>query len=239
MISRRSFLFSAVAASMLSNSSYANSASSVPSALDHILLGCNKLEEGIALVEIATGVRARFGGVHPGRGTCNALISFGNLHYLEIIAPDPGQDIVSEMTTMLKELDAPKLIGWAAHTNDIESLDRKVRAAKLRTEGIQAGSRRTEDGRLLQWKTLDVADPDGLLPFFIQWSPDSPHPSTDAPHGLQLESFFLATPNIKSLTSTLNLLGLDVQVQQAKAPRLQAQFTHSSDHRSQELVISS
>lgn len=224
---------------MLSGSTFANSPLAVPPTLDHILLGCKKLEEGIALVKKATGIRARFGGVHPGRGTCNALISLGDLHYLEIIAPDPGQDIVSEMTNMLKELDAPKLIGWAAHTNDIEALEMKVRAAKLRTEGIQAGSRKREDGHLLQWRTLDVADPDGLLPFFIQWSQDSPHPSTDAPQGLRLESFFLATPNVAPLRSTLNLLGLDVSVQQANAPRIQAQFTRSLDLNSQTLVISS
>ena len=37
-----------------------------PDALDHILLGCKDLDAGIALMEQRTGVRAQYGGVHPG-----------------------------------------------------------------------------------------------------------------------------------------------------------------------------
>ncbi len=43
------------------------SADEVPPLLDHILLGSSGLDGGIDFVEERTGVRAAFGGVHPGR----------------------------------------------------------------------------------------------------------------------------------------------------------------------------
>src|SRR5215471_20228939 len=113
-ISRRSFLAFAAATMAARPSLVAgDKIAAVPADLDHVLLGINSLEQGISWLEERSGVHAVFGGVHPGRGTRNALISLGPHRYQEIIAPDPQQPGVSnEMVDRLRPIQEPRLIGW-------------------------------------------------------------------------------------------------------------------------------
>jgi hypothetical protein len=202
-------------------------ASEVPSLLDHVLLGCNDLEQGIDFVEWRTGVRAAFGGVHPGRGTRNALLSLGERRYLEIIAPDPRQDCIEpfaqKQVAHLNQLTSPHLIGWAAHPRDLEKFAARLRKENIAFDGPRAGSRQRPDGKLLQWKTLNLKDDrDGLLPFFIEWSADSLHPSEDAPKGCRLTNFGGLTPNTDELAKIAKLLQLDLSFSRGDQPALKA-----------------
>jgi glyoxalase-like protein len=194
----------------------------VPTLLDHILLGCRDLDEGIGFVEKHTGVRAAFGGVHPGRGTENALLSLGERRYLEIIAPDPRQSEVPDAYGLLR-LEQPRLVTWAAHPGDIQALAARLIKAGILAEGPTPGSRKRPDGRLLRWKTLNLKDnAGGLLPFFIEWSAESLHPSSDSPNGCQLLRFEALAPNADALSSTAKQLGLDFAVGKADKPQLRA-----------------
>jgi len=197
---------------------------SLPAKLDHILLGSPDLEAGIVFVEQRTGVRAGFGGVHPGRGTQNALLSLGGHRYLEIIAPDPAQpDVGNAMASRLHSLVEPRLVGWAAHPGSVSALAEKLRSTGIRFEGPTPGSRKRPDGLILNWQILTLADTDsGLLPFFIEWGQDSVHPSVDARKGSNLLSFSAETPEPEKLRATLETLDLDLPVKKARKPRLHA-----------------
>ena len=197
-------------------------ADDVPSLLDHFILGCNDLDRGIAFVEKNTGVRAEFGGVHPGRGTRNALLSLGERQYLEIMAPDPAQHIKPQIPRILG-LKEPRIVGWAAHVRDVEKLAEHLRSVNLQFEGPRPGSRQRPDGKTLHWKSLTLKnDRGGLLPFFIEWSADSIHPSADAPKGCTLRRFEAASPETEDLLHVASLVGLDLRVHVANQPSLQA-----------------
>jgi len=193
--------------------------------LDHILLGSADLDAGIAFVEERTGVRAAFGGVHPGAGTRNALLSLGRNRYLEIIAPDPQQPASADARD-LKSLEKPVLVGWAAHPGDIEQFAARLKEKGIAANGLKPGSRKRPDGRVLNWKTLVLKDDArGLLPFFIEWGPNALHPSADAPQGCSLTLFEAVTPTPDVLRKQSDQLQLDIPITQAKTPHLHAIIT--------------
>lgn len=230
-ISRRTFLaFTAGAVATPASWATETNGAGFPASLDHILLGCSDLESGIAFVEKHTGIPAAFGGVHPGRGTQNALISLGERsreelnqrRYLEIIAPDPKQSSV-EQYAIIAKLTEPRLIGWASHRDGLDQFAERLRQRGIEFEGPQAGSRQRPDGKVLHWKALRLKDDHGgLLPFFIEWSKDSIHPSVDAPRGCHLESFELLTPDADALTKTADQLELAVAISKAAESQLRA-----------------
>lgn len=199
---------------------------SVLNSFDHVLLGVADLDHGIDWFERRTGVRAVPGGVHPGRGTRNALVSLGGPHYLEIIASDPAQMSVQPQFPVANLVE-PRLIHFAVRTNDIERT-----AATLSREGVHVtgpadGSRRTPTGRLLRWKMLGVESKFGIgpvdpIPFFIEWARDSIHPSQDAPSGCMIEDLRFDHPRGDELSAMLRSLGLEANVETADQARIVA-----------------
>jgi Glyoxalase-like domain len=195
-------------------------------AVDHLLLGARDLDEGVAWLHARTGVRAAFGGVHPGVGTRNALASLGGGRYLEIIAPDPAQEEF-HFHIDLRALVHPRLVTWAVSSPDIDADAARARAAGFEVSGPRDGSRRRPDGVLLQWRTLNVsapfadaeADP---IPFFIEWAAGSAHPSVGAPEGCQLAALEFAHPDSDRLRDALGRLGLRALVRNAARAGLRA-----------------
>jgi Glyoxalase-like domain len=202
----------------------------VPSVLDHIILGIDDLDRGIGWMEEHAGVSPVFGGVHPGRGTRNALLSLGPRRYLEILAPDP-QQASQNWYEEVRTLREPRLVGWFAHTENIAALARKALAAGFAIEEPKDGSRTRPDGKTLLWKSFRLKDNcGGLLPSFIEWSSESVHPAADAPAGCTLAHFFLQSPAWQELAKACQSLGLDVAVERGEKSLLRARIaTPKSD----------
>lgn len=219
-ISRRSLL--ALLAGIAINPRLTWAAAEIPSLLDHVILGCDDLDRGIDFVEKHTGVRAAFGGVHPGRGTRNALLSLGERKYLEIMAPDPAQQVTLQIPR-LRELKEPRIVGWAVHPADVNRLAVRFREASVAFKDPQPGSRQRPDGKVLHWKSFTLIDDrNGLLPFFIEWSADSLHPSADAPKGCRLEHFAAVSPRPDDLAKQVAILQIDLSISSGEKPALQA-----------------
>jgi hypothetical protein len=223
LISRRIFL--ALTCGAIAAPKFSLAANGVPTLLDHILLGCNDLDRGINFVYKQTGVRAAFGGVHPGNGTQNALLSLADSRYLEIIAPDPKQPPSADTLDLRSLDDDPALVGWAAHHADLDALAARLKGQGFAIEGPMAGSRKRPDGRLLTWKALRLKDdPTRLLPFFIEWSANSIHPSVDSPQGCHLVRFAAFAPDTDArlVSGKIEALGLDLPLADGKQSLLVA-----------------
>ncbi len=142
------------------------------SELDHIVIACAKLDDGVDWVERQLGARPVAGGPHVAMGTHNALLKLGAQSYLEVIAIDPdGVEPARprwfalnepEMQTLLAA--GPRLITWV------------VRCGSL----ANACARVPDLGEIVSMSRGDfhwnIAVPDtgslawgGVLPTAIQW----------------------------------------------------------------------
>ena len=212
-----------VIAMMLAGS--ASGADAPKHAIDHIGLGAADLQKGIAFVEEKTGVKPAFGGVHPGRGTRNALLSLGGGSYLEVIAPDPDQKLAGDAAD-LANLKAPRPVFFAVRTNDLDATVRTLKQSGFATGEVRAGSRKRPDGSVLQWRTAGLTDESlAIAPFFIEWSASSAHPSTTSPAGCTLTKLEVQDPHPEKLGKLFAALGLEVPV--SKAASSAVRFTAS------------
>lgn len=191
------------------------------SRIDHVILGVNDLQKGIEELERLTGVRAVFGGAHPGRGTQNALISLGEPHYLEILAPNPEEEKNTAHINELRALTSLTPVGWAARGEDLPALEQSLKDQGIETGEVRPGARNKPDGTRLAWKTFGYAPSSHpLLPFFIEWDPATAHPSTTSPGGCRLTGFTLQDPAPDALRKPLQAAGLQVEIREGKEPRI-------------------
>jgi hypothetical protein len=197
------------------------SVAATPIHIDHVMIGTSDLNAGMAELERMTGVEPVFGGVHPGRGTRNALMSIGPHTYLELYAPNPDDPTSTEDVASLKTLRKLTPIGWAVSSDNMTWLRKRAAASGLQLTAPEAGSRRQSNGTVLHWSTFGYATfEDPLAPFFIHWEDERLHPSRTSPGGCRLLSLRISDPAAEKIRRAINPLGVHVRFRKATFRRM-------------------
>lgn len=186
-----------------------------PLVIDHVIVGTADLDRGIEELRRLTGVTAQFGGMHPGRGTQNALVSLGPDAYLELVAPS-GEADPTGTAAYLASLDRLTPGGWALTSSDLVATIRDLESAGFTFRGPIRGSRKRSDGSVLEWATAHaVGDATGLFPFLIQWGHNAAHPARTSPAGCRLTAVHLQAIEPDALRRFLALVQVIATVEQA------------------------
>jgi hypothetical protein len=196
----------------------------MPKVLDHILYAGPDRDGMIEDFARLSGVRAGIGGVHPGLGTHNALVSLGPHCYFELIATDPAQDVPGSMGDLFRRYDSPRLFAYMVRASDLEGI-RDVLAEQGIAADLFAASRQTPDGRTLRWRLLMPDDNrfGNCLPKFIDWL-DTPLPGGSAVPGCSLIDFHVGHPDAHALSELLGRLDIAIDLAAADRPCLRARL---------------
>ena len=161
------------------------------------------------------GARPVGGGSHIGLGTRNTLLALGPDVYLEVIGPDPHQDVQHPPARFPAE---PVLRGWAVRTEAIEATVEASRERGYDPGEVSAMSRAQPGGGLLEWRLtppgrrgLPTDGRAGLIPFVIDWG-ESEHPALSAPAGCRLRELRGEHPEPEAVRALLAALGADLDV---------------------------
>ena len=169
------------------------------------------------------GVRPAGGGSHVGRGTRNTLRSLGADVYLEVLGPDPDQEVQPPASRFPQQ---PLLRTWAVKAPEIEVAVSTARSRGYDPGAVNAMSRARPDGVLLEWRLtsgagggLGIDGSVGLVPFLIDWG-DTEHPALSTPTGCSLTSLRGEHPNAPAVTPSLAALGVELELGVGDAPAL-------------------
>jgi hypothetical protein len=194
--------------------------------IDHIIWAVPDLDAGAEYLMELSGVEPITGGVHPGRGTRNKLISAGDNMYLEVIAPDPAQmpfdpaaNPVKAFADRISKMDGPEVDMFAYASSDLEFMAEAGRKLGLQVVGPTPGQRRTPEGELIRWSHVDfIGHGFGqFIPFAINWL-DSPHPSTTSPEGAVIEGVTVQHPRADELRRIYEGLRIPAKVVKGDEP---------------------
>jgi hypothetical protein len=208
----------------------------VPLNLDHLIVAAPDLAAGVASFAALSGVDPVRGGSHKGAGTANYLVGLtvaGDnperyATYLEIIGPDPEQDVASleRLNLDVQNVSAFGLYTWAIRPDDFDVTLASIQQGDVAVGDIRASSRLTPSGETLRWQ-LSSASPlplAGAQPFLIDWQ-GSPHPSTQPLPAVRLDRLEVRSPEVTATRRTLTAMLVEVDVVEWPTYGLHAELT--------------
>jgi catechol 2,3-dioxygenase-like lactoylglutathione lyase family enzyme len=136
-------------------------------AIDHIIIGVNNLEQAATLFSQKLGLAVSGGGIHPSGGTANRIIVIGDT-YLELIAVHTPEEAQQSMLDRLAIHEG--YLNFVLASNDIEADSQAITHRGAPTLGPTPGSLRAADGRTRGWSRTNIERPDLAqhYPFIIQ-----------------------------------------------------------------------
>ena len=134
--------------------------------IDHIVIAVRDLNTASADYA-ALGFAVVPGGEHTGGATHNALISFADGSYFELIAfRDP--DRPQEHKWWPRFAAGEGTVDFALHADDVAEEAKRLTGAGIAVDGPTDGGRLRPDGEQVAWRNLGVRAPGAPLPFVIE-----------------------------------------------------------------------
>ncbi|MCB5160915.1 VOC family protein [Marinomonas algarum] len=180
--------------------------------IDHIVIGADSLEQGIASLEASLGVTLPKASKHEAMSTHNAVAPVGNESFIEVLAidpeaPNPGRARWFDMDNpqvQARFKDSAQSYHWVVGTSDLNAV---VENSSIDLGEIVTFTRGERSWRLTIPKDGSLSE-QGLIPTFIEWSPGA-HPSTGMKDlGITLNRVVLTHPDPASLQQKLDELGV-------------------------------
>ena len=190
-------------------------------AIDHIIWATPDLDACVKGFAEMTGVEPRFGGSHPGLGSRNALLSLGSKLYLEIIGPDPAQDLTGTYGEIFAKLTKPGMFTLAARSDDLAKTQKTLGEVGLQSPPPFEMGRKLPNGVTLTWRIMAHAPGRAHgweFPFFIDWGTVPAHPAEDSPKGCSIKRLVALAPDSAKLERAYRAVGLDTRVKRAMRP---------------------
>ena len=180
--------------------------------LDHLLWAATDLGAAVAEMQRLSGATVHPGGPHPGQGSRNALLGLQDRTYLEIIAPDPDQELAGTWGELMAALPKPALYTFAVTCSDFDSTRTRLRAIGLKMDDPATMTRELDQGQNLQWQIARIGGHQfgPFVPFLIDWN-TAPHPSASLASECTLESFSISHSNPAGIKRIMDALEVDIR----------------------------